>query len=225
MHQVGARPLGPDLPWDYEAIARAHARRSRALLDLGTAGAERLARIVEGLPVPVVSTEEWIVNAPIAARRLAPRGGRVVRSNAWQLPFRDASFDLVLSRHEGLGPEDVLRVLRSGGSVVTQQVDQSHWHELSGFFRMQDFGDHFSRYADAFRAAGLRVTTARHEQPVAYASLADIVFLLLVAPWHVPGFDPERDIDALLALEDAQRTPDGIVLTESRYLIVADDRP
>ena len=225
MHQVDARPLGPGLPWDYEALARAHARSAHALLDIGTGGAERLARIVAGLPVQVVATEGWAVNVPLAARRLAPLGGQVVRCSSCQLPFRDARFDLVLSRHTALGPDEVLRVLRSGGSIVTQQVDQSHWHELSHFFTMQDFGDHFTRYREAFRAAGLQVTTARHEQPVAYANLADVVFLLLVAPWQVPGFNPRRDLDALLAFEDAQRTPDGIILTESRYLIVAEDRP
>ena len=45
--------------------------------------------------------------------------------------------------------------------------------------------------------------------------------MLLISPWTVPDFDAAADIDALLALEDAQRTPDGIVLTEPRYLIVA----
>ncbi len=43
--------------------------------------------------------------------------------------------------------------------------------------------------------------------------------MLLTAPWTIPGFDPENEIDALLALEDAHGSDDGIVLTEGYYLI------
>ena len=51
--------------------------------------------------------------------------------------------------------------------------------------------------------------------------LSDLVFMLLVAPWEAPGFDPERDVDTLIAIEDALRREEGIVLTEPRYLIRA----
>jgi hypothetical protein len=45
--------------------------------------------------------------------------------------------------------------------------------------------------------------------------------MLMVAPWEIPGFDPEAEIDALLALEDAHGTDQGIVLTLSRYVMTA----
>ena len=57
---------------------------------------------------------------------------------------------------------------------------------------------------------------------VAFGSLGDLVYMLLLAPWWLPDFRPERDVDALAALEDALRTDDGIVVTESRYLLVAE---
>ncbi len=40
-------------------------------------------------------------------------------------------------------------------------------------------------------------------------------------PWEVPDFDVARDIEALLALENKLRRREGIVLTESRYIIEA----
>ena len=46
--------------------------------------------------------------------------------------------------------------------------------------------------------------------------------MLMVTPWTVPNFDVERDLEALLALETERMTPDGLVLTESRFLIVAE---
>ncbi len=46
--------------------------------------------------------------------------------------------------------------------------------------------------------------------------------MLTVAPWTIPDFDIDRDLDALLAVERDCRTDEGLVLTESRYLIVVE---
>ncbi len=220
---VAMRPLDPGPPWDYEAIARMRARSAKSILDLGTGGGEVLERIVGGLDCRVVATEEWEVNVPVAQERLAPLGVDVVRYNWRALPFADTSFDLVLDRHEALDPAEVLRVLRPSGSIVTQQVNPDFWPELTEFFpHRQVFPDHFTGYSAAFEAAGLSVTRSRHAHHVAFGTLGDVVYKLLTAPWTIPGFDPEKEIDALLALEDACGTSDGIVLTEGYYLIEAE---
>jgi SAM-dependent methyltransferase len=179
--------------------------------------------LIAGFRGRAVATEEWHVNAPIAARRLAAVGAAVVRANTGSLPFADAAFDLVLSRHEAIAPSEVARVLAPGGTVLTQQV-WSHRNELSRFFpRRTDYGDHFSAYQVGFRAAGLQVIDAReHETPVAYANLGEYVYLLLVAPFDLPDFDPlGADLPALLAMEAALTTPNGFVLTEGSYIIEA----
>ncbi len=217
---VAKEPLEPGPPWDYEAIAREYARSAKRILDLGTGGGEVLEWIMSGLDCSFVATEEWVVNAPVAKKRLASLGGDVVRCSSLALPFLDSTFDLVLNRHEELDPTEVIRVLVPGGRVVTQQVVSDHWPELTEFFpHRQVFPDHFTLYASAFEAAGMTVKRAMHEHRVAYRSLGDVVFLLLTAPWTIPGFDPVREIDALLALEDAHGSEDGIVLTEGYYLI------
>ncbi len=220
---VDVRHLDPREPWDYEAIAVEHARGRSSILDLGTGGGEVLSRIVAGLPARVIATEEWHVNAPIAAARLLPLGTEVVRADALRLPFVAASFDLVLDRHEALAPEEVGRVLAPGGVIVTQQVGHDDWPELRRFFpRKATFEDHFRTYQRGFVAAGLSVEDARwHEERVAFATLGDLVYMLLLTPWFIPGFDPAAEIDELLALEDALRTDDGIVLSEMHYIIVA----
>ncbi len=220
---VDAKHIDDREPWDYAAVARGHASQARRLLDLGTGGGERLAAIVEGLRCRVVATEEWHVNAPVASHHLGPLGIDVLRCSSLELPLRDASFDLVLDRHEALEPAEVARVLAPGGLVITQQVGPDNWPELRSFFpRKTQFPDHYREYQQGFARAGLTVTEARwHEERVAFASLADIGFMLAVAPWFIEDFDSEREVDELIALEDAHRTADGIVLTEMRYLIVA----
>lgn len=220
---VDAVHLGPPIPWDYAQLARDAAMRAERVLDLGTGGGERLAEIVDGLPCRVVATEEWEVNAPIAARRLRGRGADVARCSSLMLPFAAGSVDLVLDRHEALEPSEVARVLAPGGAVITQQCGPDDWPELREFFpRKTQFGDHFRLYREGFESGGLQVADAQwHDESVAFGSLADVVYLLIVTPWNIPDFDPLGEIDALAALERALRRDEGLVLTESRYLIRA----
>jgi hypothetical protein len=49
-----------------------------------------------------------------------------------------------------------------------------------------------------------------------------MVFMLLITPWTIPDFDVERDLESLLALEADCSTDDGLVMTWSRFLIVAE---
>jgi len=214
--------LEPEPPWDFGNLVREFGPASSAVLDLGTGGGEILSALRPSLPNTVVATEEWIVNAPIAFRRLSPLGVHVVRAKSMQLSFADASFDLLLSRHEEFAPGEVARVLAPGGRFVTQQVGRLNWRELRRHFpRMTDFGDLRSECVEAFHRIGFAVESKEHTHRVAYASLGDIVFMLSVAPWEIPDFDLERDLDALLALEMDCGTADGLLVTESRYLIIA----
>ena len=215
--------LSPPIPWDYMDSARRLLVDAASVLDLGTGGGERFAELCRGYAGLAVATEEWEVNAPVAATHLRPFGVDVVRCQSVCLPFADQSFDLVLDRHEDLDPAEVARVLTRGGTVLTQQVDNDNWPELSSFLpRRTDWGDHFTRYQDGFVAAGLVERAERHESRVAFAGLGDFVYLLCVASWEVPAFDPlGGDLAALLEMEQALTTVDGLVLSEAHYLVEA----
>ena len=220
--ELDVRHLDPRMPWDYEAIAREAAKQAASIVDLGTGGGERLAGIVEGASAQVVATEEWEVNAPVARARLAPLGVTVVRADSLRLPFTEEAFDLVLDRHEALEPAEVARVLQPRGTVITQQVGHDSWPELSRFFRTVEFPDHYTAYQAGFAAAGLTVDDARrHVERVAFPVLGELVYMIMLTPHSFPDFDPSADIDAVLAMEDVLRTDDGIVLTETHYVLQA----
>ena len=196
---------------------------ARSVLDMGTGGGERFSEVLGGYGGLAIATESWSGNVRVAARQLGAMGVPVVHASSLHLPFASASLDLVLNRNEEADPAEVARVVAPGGSVLTQQVGQSNWRELHIFFpRMADFGPLFNVYQEGFRRAGLTITRAQeHETPVAYRSLGDVVYLLTVTPWTVPGFDLDRDLDALLALEERLYRRNRIVLTESRFIIEA----
>jgi SAM-dependent methyltransferase len=226
------RLLEPGPQWDYESLVREMACDATAVLDLGTGGGEFVADVRDSLPARVVATEEWHMNAPVAYRTLTPLGVGVVRARSPLLPFRDEMFDLVFDRHEELSPAEVARVLRPGGRAVTQQVGPENWIELRRYFpsategnrsRMTDFGDIRGQYASGFESAGLTVTRDEaHDYKAAYGGLGEMVFMLLVTPWTIPDFDVERDLEALLTLEAECSTGDGLVMTWSRFLLVAE---
>src|SRR5207249_3901129 len=113
---------------------------------------------------------------------------------------------------------------RTRGLVLTQQVGRNEWTELRPFFpRMQDFGPLLDQYTRGFRHAGMIIGQAEtHDVRVAYRGLGELVYLLCISPWTIPEFDPlGRDLAPLLLLEDRLTTRDGLVLTESRFLIEA----
>ena len=205
-------------------MVREAASSVRSVLDMGTGGGEFLAKVSATLPDRVVATEEWRVNVPVAKKRLTPFGFEVVECRSVELPFKDATFDLVLNRHEELRPSEAARVLSPGGKVITQQVGRDDWKELRKHFpRKTDFGDLQGQYATGFQAAGLKIlTNLSHDGKVAFGTLGDFVFMLAVTPWTVPNFSLQRDIDSLMELERECRTENGLELTESRFLLIAE---
>ncbi len=83
------------------------------------------------------------------------------------------------------------------------------------------FPDHDEEYPATFRAMGYEVEVRRHDFQVAFPSLAALVRFLVIAPWTVPDFSVERDMEALTALERDLSTAEGIVFADGRYLLRA----
>ncbi len=94
---------------------------------------------------------------------------------------------------------------------------------MTRFFpRAPSFSKLYSDYVRGFQTAGLKVLrNIQHYYKVAYRGLGEIVYLLSVAPWEVPGFSLERDPEALISLESELLKPEGLMLTESRFLTIA----
>ena len=222
---IDSSPLGPEIPWDYEELARKALLASHSAVDLGTGGAEVLLRIVDGISFGrLIATEQWGPNARLAHQRLKKRNIPLVYcANATApLPFASGAFDLVLDRHEALDPGEVHRVLAPGGRLVTQQCTPDCWPELHRYFdRATRFPDHYDEYADAFRSLGYDVELRRHDFETRFSSLSELVKMLVVAPWYVPGLSVKNDIQPLRALEAELGGPGGITLREGRYLLQA----
>lgn len=215
-------PIEPGPPWDYEALARSLAAEAGSVLDLGTGGGEVYSRILHASRARAFAVEEWRVNAPVAARRLAGRAA-VVRASSLELPLPGASFDLVLSRHEAIRPSEAARVLAPGGHLLTQQVVSDWWPELREVFPdMTRFPDHYCEYQRELREAGLELEDAREfRRRVRFRELGHLVYQLAAAPWALPEFSVATHLEPLARLDRRCRSDDGLVLTDGCYLLRA----
>jgi SAM-dependent methyltransferase len=216
-------------PWDYRARVVAMLPQARALVDMGTGGGEFLSRLAP-LPPEIWATEGYPPNLPVAQARLAPLGVRVVAvDDEARLPLPDAHFDLVINRHESFDPGEVRRILRPGGTFLTQQVGGQDNRELNT--ALQDvvtlsYGSWSAATAAAqLRAARLEVVEKRESaRPGHFRDIGAVVMYLRITPWQIADFTVDSYRERLLALH-RQIQMAGSLATHTHRFFVAARRP
>ncbi len=219
--------------WGYARLVSDRIGRSDAVLDIQTGGGEVLAEAVRrseaagGRLRRLAATESWPPNVELARRALEPLGGHVVQvDDDAPLPFPDVSFDLVVSRHptEVVWPQ-IARVLRPGGSYLSQQVGAGSNRELTDFM-MGPQPVSPSRSTQVARAeaaeAGLEVVDVT-AQPlrVEFFDVAAVVHFLKKVLWTVPGFTVAGYAEPLARMHEHIREHGSFVCHSQRFLIEA----
>jgi SAM-dependent methyltransferase len=212
-------------PWDYRELVRRLLGGTTSLLDMGTGGGELLAEFAP-LPERTVATEGFPPNVPVARERLEPLGVEVVEvEEGGALPLHDRAFDLVVNRHEEFEAAEVRRVLRPGGTFITQQVggrDLRELNETLGAPPNSYLDWDLSGAVDEIAAAGLRVVRADEAHPAArFHDIGAVVLFLRIAPWQVPDFSADRYRDALRELDRRIRLDGELEVTCHRFLVIA----
>jgi SAM-dependent methyltransferase len=213
--------------WGYARLAARRMKNSRRALDIQTGGGEVLTGLGP-LPPLTAATEAWPPNLRIAAGRLAPLGVQLVAaaSDRPGLPFRDQSFDLVISRHPVVTWwQEIARVLRPRGTFLSQQVGAWNVKELIQRFRGQSY-----RTSDRTlpnerihaERAGLVVVDAREETlRTVFFDIGAVVYFLRKVVWNVPDFSVERYRSQLAALHQEIEDRGSFVTHARRFLIEA----
>ena len=214
-------------PWGYARLLAQRLGRVASALDLDTGGGEVLGEAGH-LPPRMVATEAWPPNVRKARERLGARGVEVVEvASGGALPFADASFALVASRHP-VRPAwaEIHRVLEPGGHYFAQHVGPASGFALIEHFlgplpvqrRLRDPQEE----AAAARAAGLTVTDLRTARcRMVFHDVGAVVWLLRKCVWWVPDFSVPGYRNALLALDRQMRRGEPFVAHSTRHLIEA----
>ncbi|MEU4238004.1 methyltransferase [Actinoplanes sp. NPDC026619] len=215
---LDGRPGGPS--WSYPDLARAQLRRAGSLLDLDTGSGELLVELAP-LPMHTVAVESFARNIPVARDRLAPFGVPVLT----ELPGGEDEFDVVLSRHGRLPAADIFRLLRPGGTLLTQQVGSDDLAGLNSALGAPPAyrGKWNAELAvAALEEAGLEVTDVREERPaVAFRDVGAVVRQLRDLPWQIRDFTPERYAETLGRLDSFIRLHGELTVAAHRFLVQA----
>jgi SAM-dependent methyltransferase len=142
------------------------------------------------------------------------------------LPFAGEAFDLVTSRHPvATWWEEIARLLRPGGTFLSQQVGPNSVRELSEFMlgplppgSTRDPG--LAR--SAAERAGLEVRDLREERlRTVFDDVGAVVYFLRLVIWIVPGFTVEGFRERLRELHEHIQRHGPFVAHASRFLIEA----
>ncbi|WP_033818736.1 class I SAM-dependent methyltransferase [Kitasatospora sp. MBT63] len=214
--------------WGYQRLMGERMALAAAALDIQTGGGEVLAGTPK-LPPITVATESWPPNVAKATALLHPLGAVVVADpDEPPLPFADAAFDLVVSRHPvTVWWQEIARVLRPGGCYLSQQVGPSSVFELVEFFLGPQpaevrRGRHPDDARAAAEAAGLEVVDLRFESlRTEFHDIGAVVYFLRKVIWMVPGFTVEQYRERLRELDARIRAEGPFLAHTTRFLIEA----
>lgn len=214
--------------WGYQRLMSERLGGVSAACDIDTGGGEVLAGAAK-FPPTMAATESWPPNAALATGRLHPRGVVVVvTADQPGLPFADAAFDLVTSRHP-ITPirwGEIARVLRPGGSYLAQQIGPATVSELVEYF----IGPQPEKWAecdpDVQRAqaqdAGLEVVDLRMERMrVEFFDIGAVIYFLRKVVWTVPDFTVGAYREPLRRLHERIEAQGPFVAHSSRVLVEA----
>ncbi|MGI5521074.1 class I SAM-dependent methyltransferase [Micromonospora sp. CA-259024] len=215
-------------PWGYTRLVADRMARADAALDVDTGGGEVLAEVPRP-PKLLTATEAWPPNVEVARRTLHRVGATVVAvAPDGPLPFRDATFDLVVSRHPVRTDwAQTARVLRPGGTFLSQQIGPGTMRELSEAILgplPPPTARHPEQAVTAAEAAGLRVVDLRRATLRAeFFDVGAVVWFLRKVIWTVPGFTVDRYRDQLRDLH--RRIADGPFVAHAQRFLIEATRP
>jgi SAM-dependent methyltransferase len=213
-------------PWGYAGLMGERMGHARAALDIETGGGEVLATVARP-PALLVATEGWRPNVAVARAHLGSLGAWVVAAaDAPTLPFADASFDLVVSRHPVIVLwDEIARVLRPGGTYLSQQIGPGTNRELTDFLMSPQAVNESRSTASAqagATAAGLEIVDLREcALRVEFFDIGAVVHFLRKVQWTVPDFTPEAYDAQLRRLHEQILRNGSFVSTAQRLLVEA----
>jgi SAM-dependent methyltransferase len=216
--------------WGYQQLMSERLAAASAALDIQTGGGEVLNGAAK-FPPTMAAVESWPPNAALATELLHPRGVVVVATrNEPPLPFANAAFDLVTSRHPTtVWWNEIARVLRPGGTYFAQHIGPATASELVEYFIGPQPQAWAKREPDTesaqAQAAGLQIVDQRLERPRAeFFDIGAVIYFLRKVIWTVPDFTVDRYRERLRELHE-RITRDGPFVTYSSRVLIEARKP
>ena len=215
-----------DLPWNYESIVRHYLSKDTELLDYDTGGGEFLLSLKHPY-TRTSATEGYPPNVELCRETLLPLGVHFKEcSNASDIPFDDASFDLIINRHGDFDAPELYRLLRNNGIFVTEQVGGENDRDLVEMVLPGTKKPYphlnLKEQRKAFEKTGFQIVQAKEAfRPIIFYDVGAFVWFARIIEWEFPEFSVDRCFENLLKLHRIIENDGKITGTIHRYLIVA----
>lgn len=221
---LSGRLIEAEPPWSYLELAKAAVARAQDILDVATGGGEVFSSLAP-FPGRARAVEDYVPNLAVARRRLEPLGVEVFQGNTRSgMPFEGDAFDLVISRHGGFRVAEMHRILRPGGTFLTQQVGGDNLADLAAAFgaRLAYPDNTLERVCDDLTTLGCEIQLREAWRgPARFHDVGALVYFLKAIPWVVEGFEVERSLDVLQSLHRRLQAGRPLEFTYSRFLVQA----
>lgn len=225
-HISGRYQSEQDLPWNYGALVRSRLKSSMDILDYDTGGGEFLLSLHH--PYEKTSaTEGYPPNVKLCAKKLLPLGidFRECRDPS-NVPFESGAFDLLLNRHGSFDAAETFRLLRRGGTFITEQVGGDNDRDLVEMVLpgTEKPFPHLTlkRQRKIFEDAGFEIVRAEEAyRPIQFYDVGAFVWFARVIQWEFPGFSVEKCFERLLRIQRMIDADGKVQGTIHRYLIIA----
>ncbi len=222
-------------PWDYSKMAKELSGKAGSMLDIGTGGGEVLSTLGP-FPSMTCATEGFPPNVPVASKRLTPLGIHLVQTYCdenWRavqhgnMPFSSNSAQLIVDRHESFVASGIERILKPGGTFLTQQVGNLHRHELNDFLNAPQKTPNWN-LKEAMRqvsSAGLTVTSSGEARFMAvFRDIGAVIGYLRMAPWQIMDFEISLYRERLVELDRQIRKNGGFETYNHIFFVKAEKR-
>ena len=215
------------IPWRYMDLVRQYLQPTDRVLDIGSGGGETFLSLAKQMKagVGIDIDAEMVATAINNKIRLNINNVSFKVMDAKQLDFDPSSFDIVLNRQSVYVVEECVRVLKPGGTFITQQVGPRNTQGVYQIFGWNQ--DHFdsagtrtTESAEEFRQQGCHIRAiAEYDVPYRFLDVASFIFWLKAVPLP-EKFDPERHWKAVNHLLEKYGSDRGIELNEHRELLI-----
>ena len=224
--------------WDMYDEVKKYSNEKSLILDLGTAGGERIFSKMPKNVGMIIGTDlspKMIETAKENAKKNQDVKAKFAIMDNLKLEFPNNLFDIVTARHTVINAKEIHRVLNENGVLIVRGVDKYDCWELKELFgRGQAYNDDIAiskkDYQDIKEAGFKNVELIPIEANEYYQSPNDLLMLLLKAPILDDFSEMEKsdnihreeiEKDILDEYIKNNTTDKGILLKRNYYGIVA----
>lgn len=194
----------------------------KIILDIGTGGGEKILNNIKNarLIIGTDFSQEMINKAKENSK--GRKDAMFFKMDSNEIKFPDNFFDIVSARHTPFNPDEVFRVLKSDGMLISEQVDEDDCIELKKIFgRGQGFKNKIKQSlqdkSDLIKCNFKDIKFYNIEQEEYYKNEEDLLFLLNNTP-IIPDFGKrEKDYEKFKIYVEQNITNKGIYLKRILY--------